>query len=110
MDKVKRFISDFERGERDNTIAKKIIATMTETYIKENISVIIEQSFKNDEEVKIYKQIARTYNLPLYKIQVFCQPEIAFKRILERQKEREIKVPIERIKRNISLFKDKTEE
>lgn len=41
MDKVKRFISDFERCERDNAIAKDIIFEMTKKYkvsiLRENV-------------------------------------------------------------------------
>ena len=42
MDKVKRFISDFERCERDNKIARDIVFEMTKKYLDNNISVIVE--------------------------------------------------------------------
>ncbi len=107
IDKVKRFISDFERGERDNTISKDIIFEMTKKYLDHKISVIVEQPFKSEEELKKYEVLAQKYSIPIYKVQLFANPKIAFQRVLIRQKSREIKVPEDRIKRNISLFKNK---
>lgn len=107
MDKVKRFISDFERGERDNSIARKIIFEMTKIYFDHNISVIIDQSFKSDHELKLYEKLAREYSLPIYKVQLHTTPKIAFTRVTHRQKDWRDKMPQERIKRNISLFKNR---
>lgn len=42
MDKIKKFISDFERGERDNLIARDVTFEMTRSYLEHNISVVIE--------------------------------------------------------------------
>ena len=109
MDKVKRFISDFERGERDNLIAREIIFEMTKKYFEHNISVILDQSFKSDHELKLYEKLARKYSLPLYKVQLLTTPKLAFERVIYRQKDWSNKMPEDRIKRNISLFKDRKE-
>ena len=105
MDKVKRYISDFERGERDNTIARDVVFEMTKTYFEHNISVIVEQPFKNNEEIKKYERLAVKYKLNCYKFQLFSSPEIAYARVVNRQQDLKDKCPKERIKRNISLFK-----
>lgn len=107
MDKVKRFISDFERCEKDNAIARDIIFEMTKKYLDHNISVIVDQPIKTEDELKRYEDIARKYSAPIYKVQLFTTPKLAFERVIKRQENREIKVPKERIKRNISLFKNK---
>ena len=107
MDKVKRFISDFERGERDNKIARDIVFEMTKKYFDNNISVIVEQSFKSEEELQRYENLSQKYSIPIYKIQLFANPELAFERVLNRQSDWEHKVPKNRIKRNISLFENK---
>lgn len=107
MDKVKRFISDFERCEKDNTIARDIVFEMTKKYLDYNISVIVDQPIKTEEELKRYEDIALKYSIPIYKVQLFTTPELAFERVIKRQEKRKIKVPEERIKRNISLFKNK---
>ncbi len=111
MDKVKRFISDFKRGERDNTIARDIVFEMAKKYLDHGISVVIEQTFRSkDKELKKYDNLARDYAVPIYKVQLFANPEIAFQRVLRRQKDWEIKVPENRIKRNISFFASKEDE
>ncbi len=104
MDKVKRFVSDFERGERDNAIAREIVLEMARKYLALGLSVIIDQPFNTVEEIQQYQSLASDCGARFYKYQLFTTPELAFTRITERQKEKEDKVPEERIKRNISLF------
>lgn len=107
MDRVKRFISDFERWERDNWIAKDVVFEMTKKYLDYDISVIVEQPFKTYEELKRYEEISAKYKVPLYKVQLFTSPEIALNRVLNRQKNLEFKISEERIKRNIAYFEKK---
>jgi thymidylate kinase len=107
MDKVKRFISDFERGERDNLIAKDIVFEMSKKYFEHSISVIVEQPFKSDDELKKYEDLAHKYSFPPYKIQLFTTPDLALERVRNRQKDWDDKCPEERVKRNISLFRNK---
>ncbi len=108
MDKVKRFISDFKRGERDNAIARDVVFEMTKRYLDYGISVIVEQTFKsNDKELKKYEDLAKKHSLPLNKVQLFVNPKIALQRVLSCQKNWKIKVPESRIKRNISFFSSK---
>lgn len=107
MDKIKKFISDFERGERDNAIARDLVFEMTKYYLDRGLSVIIEQPFKSEDEVVRYEKLADSHSLSCYKFQLFATPEIAYNRVLSRQKDFEDKVPEERILRNISLFQKK---
>lgn len=108
MDRVKRFVSDFERGTRDNTIARDVVLVMAEKYLELGLSVIVEQPFKSAEEISIYENLAAKYALPCHKVQLFVSPEVAFARVINRQESRENKVPEERIRRNISLYEDKS--
>lgn len=103
MDRVKRFISDFERGERDNTLAREIVFEMTKKYLDLGVSVIIDQAFKL-EEIEKYENLAKNKSIKCYKFQLHVFPDIAYRRVVERQKDYEDKVPGERIKQNISLF------
>src|SRR3989344_2331571 len=107
MDKIKKFISDFERGERDNSIARDITVAMAKKYIGYGLSVIVEQAFRNEDDVKPYEELAKRSSLSCYKFQLFASPEIAYGRVMLRQKDLEDKVPEERVQRNISLFKKK---
>jgi predicted ABC-type ATPase len=107
MDKIKKFISDFERGERDNLIARDVTFEMTRSYLEHNISVVIEQPFRSESEINKYDDLAKEYSIPIYKFQLVVNPELAFERVVNRQKDSETKNPEDRIKRNISLFENR---
>ncbi len=85
IDNVKLLISDFERGDRDNNIAREIIFAMTKIYFDHNISVVVDQACDNEER-KAYEELAEKYSIPVYKIQLFTSSETAFSRIVERMK------------------------
>lgn len=108
MDKVKRFISDFQRVPKDNRIACDIVFTMTQEYLKRNISVIVEQPFQKGE-IEKYETLALTQNIPIYKVQLHTTPTTALKRVVSRQKDWKNKVPKERINRNIRKFRIRRE-
>lgn len=107
MDKVKRFISDFEKGKRDNKIAKDIIFEMTKKYLELGISVIVDQPVKDEEELAKYENLVKEFGVECYKFQLFTTPEIAFNRVKERQGKKDPTTwsTDERIKNNITYFK-----
>jgi len=109
MDKIKRFVSDFERGTRDNAIARDVTFEMAKKYLDLGLSVIVDQPFKSIDEISIYEDLSSEYSIPCHKFQLFTNPDVALERVTERQKEWEIKVPEERIRRNISLYKEKSD-
>ena len=108
MDRIKTFVSDFERGFRDNSIARKVVLEMTKKYLELGLSVIIEHPFRTEDEIKVYEKLALKYKTSCYKFQLFTTPDIALKRITQRQKELERKVPQKRIKRNISFYRERS--
>ncbi len=107
MDKVKRFVTDFERGKRDNSIAKAIIFEMTKKYLELGLSVIVDQPLK-DEEIIQYEKLAKHLKIKFHKVQLYTSPEISFKRVKERQENLKEKVPEDRIRRNILCFKERS--
>jgi thymidylate kinase len=107
MDKVKRFVSDFERNERDNGIAREVVIAMTKKYLELGLSVIVDQPFKSAGEIKTYEDMASDVSVPCYKFQLYTKPEIAFERIVLRQESQKSKVSEERIRRNLSLYEDR---
>ncbi len=106
LDKVKLFINDFERGDRDNNIGRNIIAEMTKIYLANSISVVIDQPIRSSE-ISLYEDIAKEYSVPIYKIQMFADTEVVFSRIVERMKSWETPTPEEQVRTNISFFKSK---
>ena len=77
---------------------------MTKTYLAHGISVIVEHPFKTSEEVQQYQDLAKQYEVPMYKFQLYTTPEVAFQRVITRQQDSEDKVSEDRIRRNIGLF------
>ena len=77
---------------------------MTKTYLAHGISVIVEHPFKTSEEVQRYEDLAKQYEVPMYKFQLYTTPEVAFQRVMTRQQNSEDKVPEDRIRRNVGLF------
>lgn len=106
LDKVKLFINDFERGDRDNNIGREIIIEATKIYLRNNISVVVDQPIRS-AEIGIFEDIAKDFSVPIYKIQMFADKEVAFKRIVERMKSWDKLTSEEQVHKNLSFFKSK---
>lgn len=106
IDRVKLFIRDFQRDNGDNDIAREIIISMTKIYFDHGISVIIDQPIRS-QEIEIFENIAKKYSAPIYKVQLFTTPEIAFERIIERMKTWSNPTSEEQVRKNIAFFKSK---
>ncbi len=104
FDMIKRFISDFERGSRDNGIAREVVIVMAKRYLELGVSVIVEHPFKTEAEIVLYERMAADLAVPLYKFQLHAEPNVAFERVMKRTKERSGDLTEERARRNISLF------
>jgi predicted kinase len=108
FDKIKRFVSDFERGPRDNQIAREVTMVMAQKYLDLGLSVIIEHPFKTEEEIAFYTTLASTREIPCYTFQLYADPDIALQRVVNRTKENNGDLTEERAKQNISLFQPRT--
>ncbi len=104
FDKIKRFISDFKRGTKDNVISRKITHAMARKYLELGLSVIVEQSFKTPQEISWYEDLAKEHNIPCVKYQIHSDPDEALRRVIKRTKENNGDLPESRAKRNINLF------
>ncbi|MFA5998115.1 MAG: AAA family ATPase [Candidatus Paceibacterota bacterium] len=104
FDKIKKFVSDFERGARDNQIAREVTTVMVQKYLDLGLSVMIEQPFRNEEEIDFYTRVAEERHIPLHKFQLHADPAVALQRVVARTKENNGDLPEERARHNISLF------
>ncbi len=104
FDKIKRFISDFKRGTRDNAISREVSIAMTQRYLELGMSVMVEQSFKSEQEIMAYEKLAKQNNIPCIKFQIHCNPEEALRRVIDRTARNNGDLPESRAKRNISLY------
>ena len=104
FDKIKKFVSDFERGATDNQIAREVTMVMVQKYLDLGLSVIIEHPFKTEDEILFYTKIAGEKQIPLYKFQLYADPDIALQRVIKRTQENKGDLTPERARHNISLF------
>ena len=104
FDKIKRFVSDFERGFRDNQIAREVTMVMVQKYLDLGLSVIVEHPFKTEEEIDSYTKLANEQHIPCYKFQLHTDPDVALQRVMERTKKNNGDLTEERARQNISLF------
>jgi predicted ABC-type ATPase len=60
-DHVKWLVSDFRNVPSHAQVAKNMVPTMAEGYLKQGINLILEQSF-TEKEIKELEEIAKKYN------------------------------------------------
>lgn len=105
-DKIKFFISDFERGERDNAITGFVLQQMCREYAKQGINIVLPQGFWKKEYVDPYIQIAKENNLKLFIYQLEAPRDVLVERIKNRPTPSTVKTPVpeERIKENLDTW------
>ncbi|MFA7193867.1 MAG: AAA family ATPase [Candidatus Paceibacterota bacterium] len=108
FDKIKRFISDFERGIQDNQIAREVTMVMAAKYLDLGLSVIVENPFKTEEEIDFYTTLAQDRKIHCYKFQLHANPDIALQRVVKRTQENNGDLTEERARNNISIFKNRS--
>lgn len=107
FDKIKKFVSDFERGVRDNQIAREVTMVMVQKYLDLGLSVIVEHPFKT-EEIEFYAALANERHIPIYKFQLHADPDTALQRVIKRTRENNGDLPEDRARRNISSFEPRS--
>lgn len=83
IDHIKRFLSKFRQEPVYEEISKKVINSMIIEYLKNNISVIVEQGM-NKEEIEAVEQIAKSYNAKCCVYRLEAHEDILDKRVEER--------------------------
>ncbi len=107
-DAIKWFISDFERGERDNAIAIAVMQQMCSEYIKHGISILLPQGFWKKEYLEPYIKLAEENNLKLFIYQLEAPQDVLLDRISKRPKAELATSPVllERVMRNLQTWED----
>ncbi|MFA6397912.1 MAG: AAA family ATPase [Candidatus Paceibacterota bacterium] len=83
LDHIKKFISDFKRETKDNEISRNVILAMTKEYLRQNISVIIEQALSLGQ-INKFQKIADKYKANYFVYQLDAPRKILEKRIKQR--------------------------
>ncbi len=107
-DKIKFFLSDFERGERDNAISAAVLMQMCKEYIKHNINIVLPQGFWKKGYIDPYIALAKESNLRLFVYQLEAPREVLLERIKARPKPELATTPVpeERILKNINTWEE----
>ena len=83
VDHIKRFISGFRETPSHQEVSKKVINAMTAEYLKNNISVILEQGMSS-KEISVLKDIADTYKAHFFVYRLDASQDILSGRVEER--------------------------
>lgn len=108
IDGIKFFISDFERGERDNAISAAVLMQMCKEYIKHDINLLLPQGFWNKKYLEPYIKLAEKNNLKLFIYQLEGSRELLLQRIKNRPTSELAKTPVseERILANLKTWEE----
>jgi predicted kinase len=108
IDRIKFFLSDFERGERDNTISDAVVREMCKEYIRRGINILIPQGFWKKEYIEPYLKLAEESGLQTFVYQLTAPREVLLERIHARPKPELAKTPVpeERILKNLHSWED----
>ena len=107
-DAIKWFISDFERGERDNAISGAVLQAMCKEYIKHDINILLPQGFWKKKYLEPYLKLAEENNLNLFVYQLEAPREVLLERLKNRPKPEPAITPVpqERIIQNLNTWEE----
>ncbi len=105
IDHIKRFLVKFRKEPAYEEINKKVVNAMVTEYLKNNISVIVEQGMSK-EEVGIFADTAKKYNAKFFVYRLEASHDVLDKRVEERtQRLNKPTIPREEIDGLRNLFK-----
>jgi predicted kinase len=103
LDRVKWYISDFKRIPRDNDISRNVLLVMIKEYLRQGISVLLDQGMKRDE-IELFKKMAQKHNAKCFIYQLDAPKRLLEKRVEERTKMlNKPKISKARIERNYKI-------
>lgn len=107
-DAIKFFISDFERGTRDNTISASVLRQMCREYLRHNINILLPQGLWRKSYVEPYQQLAQELGVDFFIYQLTAPREVLLGRIHNRPKPQLAKTPVpeDRIQRNLDTWEE----
>lgn len=83
VDHIKRFVSEFREIKGHQDVSKSVVNAMADEYLKNNISVIVEQGMGSSEIIKL-KEIADKHSADFFVYRLEASHEILDQRVIER--------------------------
>lgn len=104
LDRIKWLVSGFRRTKAQNHMTREIVLAMAKEYLKQGVSVIIEQGMKQ-EQITIYKKLAKSAKVNFFMYKLEASKEVLFKRVAQREQlPNRPKVTQARVLRNYRLY------
>ena len=107
MDKIKWFLSDFQRTNEDNGLVNRVMHGMAKTFLEEGCNLLIGQGFWKKEYVQPYVDLAEKMKVDLYFYHLEAPVDVLRERIKSRP-DTPNKPPLtdERIEKNLKTWKE----
>jgi len=98
LDRTKFFVSHFNRTPEENAIAGAIVFEMYKTYLKNGVSVLLEQGFKHQKLLTPYLSFAKRMNFPIFIFQIEANPKLLLERLALRPKPEAAKRKVSKVR------------
>jgi predicted kinase len=107
-DKIKWFVSNFDRSKEDNRMIAMVLRSMATEFVSQGINLLLPQAFWKKENVLPYLKLAKKNKFQLFVYHLEAPKDILLKRIAKRIKPKEAKTPISkaRILANLKMWKE----
>lgn len=104
LDWIKWFVSGYRRNKADNRMTRNVVFAMVNGYLRQGISVILEQTLK-PREVLALRKLAKKYDVSFFMYQLSASRHILLNRINERPRSKtgRPKIAPSRILRNLRM-------
>ena len=104
-DRIKWFVSDYNRSKKDTDVTRKVLLAMCEEYLRNGVSILMPQGFLHSKALKLFTGLAKKMHCDLHLYRLQAPRHLLLKRILERGKAAEARthIPKTRILRNLRL-------
>ncbi len=104
LDRIKWFVSGFKRTKVQNKKARAIVMAMAKEYLKQGISVIVDDAMKQ-EQITAYKKIAKAAKATFLTYKLNASKEVLLIRVSARTLiPGRPKVSLTRVQRNYKLY------
>lgn len=106
VDKIKWFVSDFDRTSEQNQVAMEVVMAMSKVYLSNGLSIVYDQGLIKPGRFKQITDLAKGKDIKLFHFRLEAPKEILIERIKNRPKPllASKKVPLERARTNIDKY------
>lgn len=104
-DRIKWFVSDYNRRRKDTDITRKVVLAMCEEYLRNGISILMPQSFVHDSSMALFTRLAKRMRCRLRLYRLAAPRSVLLERVTKRPRAAEARthLPKSRILRNLRL-------